>query len=337
MSRKGSQPEAQTKIGGWDGRFVVEKPVLPQGYKVVESTRGALAHEQWQEPTVCHKTTQHSRQETSRNSSTATQQQHHQYQQQQQQQQQVQYTNQNSNQYNVPISYNDPREHYVKIERAHDEHSGSIRTNSNCVNQSTTILNGNSQRVLPHQTYQNGQQIVPVNAPVQNLPTSNYIPYGNSSYVPYGSKSHASETTSQTVRNVATGNQFHSDSYATEPEILPPRWDGTFPSNYLQGRPKGNQNSSNTNSFYGFAREPEILPTTWDGTFGKSGETCMLPDRNRSATNDFYGYNSEPTILPTTWNGEFQLDPNDVRIKPERNVSDVRDYADHRNFHLRSQ
>lgn len=48
--------------------------------------------------------------------------------------------------------------------------------------------------------------------------------------------------------------------------------------------------------------------------------------------NCFSRYDSTPTVLPTAWNGQFQLDPNDVRIKPERNASDVRDYADHRRF-----
>lgn len=70
----------------------------------------------------------------------------------------------------------------------------------------------------------------------------------------------------------------------------------------------------------------------WDGKFAKSGETYLVPERNQSATNDYYGYDTTPTVLPTTWNGKFQLDPNDVRIKPERNTSDVRDYADHRRF-----
>lgn len=61
----------------------------------------------------------------------------------------------------------------------------------------------------------------------------------------------------------------------------------------------------------------------------------IFRDQHQSNTNNFYGFNTEPTILPTTWSGKFQLDPNDVRIKQERNQSDVRDYADHRNFVVR--
>jgi len=60
--------------------------------------------------------------------------------------------------------------------------------------------------------------------------------------------------------------------------------------------------------------------------------TYFFKDQHQSNTNNFYGFNTEPEILPTTWSGKFQLDPNDVRIKQERNQSDVRDYADHRNF-----
>ncbi|KAG4071575.1 hypothetical protein HA402_011729 [Bradysia odoriphaga] len=62
----------------------------------------------------------------------------------------------------------------------------------------------------------------------------------------------------------------------------------------------------------------------------------LFRDQHHSNTNNFYGFSTEPEILPTTWSGKFQLDPNDVRIKQERNQSDVRDYADHRNFVVRN-
>jgi len=62
----------------------------------------------------------------------------------------------------------------------------------------------------------------------------------------------------------------------------------------------------------------------------------LFKDQHHSNTNNFYGFSTEPTILPVSWSGKFQLDPNDVRIKPERNQSDVRDYADHRNFHVKN-
>lgn len=63
----------------------------------------------------------------------------------------------------------------------------------------------------------------------------------------------------------------------------------------------------------------------------------LFKDQHQSNANNFYGFSTEPEILPVTWSGKFQLDPNDVRIKPERNQSDVRDYADHRNFVVRNQ
>uniref|UniRef100_A0A6B2EHY5 Uncharacterized protein n=1 Tax=Phlebotomus kandelakii TaxID=1109342 RepID=A0A6B2EHY5_9DIPT len=86
------------------------------------------------------------------------------------------------------------------------------------------------------------------------------------------------------------------------------------------------------NQFYGYTAEPEVLPVTWDGTFAPSNQTYYRPGRNTSNTSEFYGFCTEPEILPVQWSGKFEMDPNDVRLKPERNQSDVRDYADHRNF-----
>jgi len=62
----------------------------------------------------------------------------------------------------------------------------------------------------------------------------------------------------------------------------------------------------------------------------------LFKDQHQSNTNNFYGFSTEPEILPVSWSGKFQLDPNDVRMKQERNQSDVRDYADHRNFVVRN-
>ncbi|GAB0095016.1 uncharacterized protein DMENIID0001_103420 [Sergentomyia squamirostris] len=86
------------------------------------------------------------------------------------------------------------------------------------------------------------------------------------------------------------------------------------------------------NKFFGYNTETEVLPVTWDGTFAGPTHSYYRPDRNQSNTSQFYGFCTEPEILPVQWSGKFELDPNDVRIKPERNNSDVRDYADHRNF-----
>ncbi|XP_055688239.1 uncharacterized protein LOC129792871 [Lutzomyia longipalpis] len=86
------------------------------------------------------------------------------------------------------------------------------------------------------------------------------------------------------------------------------------------------------NQFYGYTTEPEVLPVTWDGTFAPSTQTYYRPDRNSSNTSQFYGFCTEPEILPVQWSGKFETDPTDIRIKPERNRSDVRDYAEARNF-----
>lgn len=68
----------------------------------------------------------------------------------------------------------------------------------------------------------------------------------------------------------------------------------------------------------------------------KTGNAYLFKDQHQSNTTNFYGFNTEPEIMPVSWSGKFQLDPNDVRIKQERNQSDVRDYADHRNFVLKN-
>ncbi|XP_037948461.1 uncharacterized protein LOC119679938 [Teleopsis dalmanni] len=114
-------------------------------------------------------------------------------------------------------------------------------------------------------------------------------------------------------------------------------WDGKFlyapgTTNNVSKVRRYNQNVTDTSNFYGFNTEPTVLPTTWDGTFVKSGETRLKQERNRSDDSEYFQYNTDPTVLPTTWNGEFVLDPNDVRIKPERNFSDVRDYAEASRF-----
>jgi len=116
-------------------------------------------------------------------------------------------------------------------------------------------------------------------------------------------------------------------------------WNGKFvypdgASNNVSKVRRYNQNITDTSNFYGTSTEPTILPTTWDGTFVKSGETRMMQGRNQSDDSAYFQYNTDPTILPTTWNGQFQLDPNDVRIKPERNFSDVRDYAEAHRFRV---
>lgn len=90
------------------------------------------------------------------------------------------------------------------------------------------------------------------------------------------------------------------------------------------------------NNYFGYNTETEVLPVAWDGTFVGQGYRHK-PDRNQSSTNQFYGYSNEPTILPAQWSGKFELDPTDVRMKPERNQSNVRDYADERNFITREE
>lgn len=128
-------------------------------------------------------------------------------------------------------------------------------------------------------------------------------------------------------------NNFYG--YTTEPEVLPALWDGKFApgGGGAAYRPKPSP-YTNANNFYGYTTEPEMLPTRWDGKFAPAGpdNVYTVPERNQSMTNDFYGYNNETVVLPTEWSGKFELDASDVRVRPERNESDVRDFADHRNY-----
>lgn len=128
-------------------------------------------------------------------------------------------------------------------------------------------------------------------------------------------------------------NNFYG--YTTEPEVLPARWDGKFApgGGGAAYRPKPSP-YTNANNFYGYTTEPEVLPAQWDGKFAPAGpgNVYTVPERNQSLASDLYGFNNETVVLPTVWSGKFELDPSDVRVRPERNGSDVRDYADHRNY-----
>lgn len=160
----------------------------------------------------------------------------------------------------------------------------------------------------------------------------------------------------------ATGNKFFG--YNTETEKLPVVWDGTFVgANY---RPKQDRNRSNTDRFFAYNTETEVLPAEWSGKFQLDpNDVRIKPERNMSNVRDYADernfitaeeraaldreiaeskargddvvWSNDRNFGKTGWNGKFQLDPTDVRIKPERNMSDVRDYADARNFYERSQ
>lgn len=160
----------------------------------------------------------------------------------------------------------------------------------------------------------------------------------------------------------ATGNKFFG--YNTEREHLPVAWDGTFVGqNY---RPKGDRNQSNSDRFFSYNTETTVLPTQWSGKFELDPTDVRIkPERNNSDIRDYADdrnfitaeerealdremaeskargddvvWSNDRNFGKTGWNGKFQLDPTDVRIKPERNQSDCRDYADARNFYERTQ
>lgn len=160
----------------------------------------------------------------------------------------------------------------------------------------------------------------------------------------------------------ATGNKFFG--YHAEHEKLPVVWDGTFVG--PQYRAKGDRNQSNSDKFFAYNTETTVLPTQWSGKFQLDpNDVRIKPERNNSdyldyadernfitaeeraaldreiaeskARGDDVVWSNDRNFGKTGWNGKFQLDPNDVRIKPERNQSDCRDFADARNFYERSQ
>lgn len=167
---------------------------------------------------------------------------------------------------------------------------------------------------------------------------------------------------SKAAPKYATGNKFFG--YNTEREKLPVVWDGTFVG--PQYRARGDRNQSNTDKFFAYNTEPEVLPVEWSGKFQLDpNDVRMKPERNRTdlmdyadernfitaeeraaldremaeskARGDDVVWSNDRNFGKSGWNGKFQLDPTDVRIKPERNQSDCRDYADARNFYERRQ
>lgn len=330
MHSKRRNDDIPIKIGGWDGKFVYEKPVVKEGYELVKSTRGTLDRQTWQDG---QKVIINNNGQQAENTSSTTE-------------------RRTSTTSNHSAS---SKEHIVKIEMNAQERNTTHDTRNENVYQNT--VQDQQQRQREYQQYQQ-QHSAPNNSQGPNTPqreSTAHPSIGGYVHRPDHNASNASNLhgyTNQTEVLPAewdgkfpegylagrprpqqnTSNASNLYGYTTEPEILPARWDGKFPEGYLAGRPKPNQNRSNASNLYGFSSEPTILPTVWDGKFAKSGETYMVPERNRSDADNLYEFDTKPTVLPTTWNGQFQLDPNDVRIKPERNVSDVRDYADHRRF-----
>lgn len=82
---KRNQGDIPIKIGGWDGKFVCEKPKLKDGYEYVKPTRGTLEKQQWQEGRKeiiqkgheNHESTSHSEQTTKTSSATSTESREH--------------------------------------------------------------------------------------------------------------------------------------------------------------------------------------------------------------------------------------------------------------------
>lgn len=373
MISKRRQEDIPIKIGGWDGKFVYEKPVLKDGYELVKNTRGSLTKQQWQdghkEVINKHQETHASSHQSETRSETKTE-------------SKTESTTTSSNTQN-----DSAKEHIVKIERCDansSQNSGQTSTqmSNNVASQNSydttdlTRAQGKGYTHTPQSYVQNPGTYRPVPSTPQAFDVHGHpVQYG--APVQWNGNYGQQYVNNQSVAQQNASNAANLHGYSNETVVLPPQWDGKFPSNYLSSRPVGEQNTSNAgnihgytsqteilpprwdgsfpegynhnrsklvqnqanvqgqsnaSNFYGFSTEPTILPTQWDGKFKKSGETYLVPERNRSAANNLYGFNSEPVILPTAWNGKFELDPNDVRIKPERNVSDVRNYADHRNF-----
>lgn len=345
MNSKRRNDDIPIKIGGWDGKFVYEKPVVKEGYELVKSTRGTLDRQTWQdgEKVIIHKgqQAQNTSSTTERRSSSTSSHSSKEH------IVKIETSAKQQSAYDANTVYNNAsqdqqrqfeyqqylqRQQEQRQQQQHQFH----RVNNNSSNETTQ---NNSQGLYdqrensPHPSNDNGYVAAQRDPNASNA--SNLHGYSNVNEVlpaQWDGKFPEGYLAGRPHPQQNASNTSNLYGYTTEPEILPARWDGKFPVGYLAGRPKPNQNASNASNLYGFSSEPTILPTTWDGKFTKSGETYMVPERNRSNADNLYQFDTKPTVLPTTWNGQFQLDPNDVRMKPERNASDVRDYADHRRF-----
>lgn len=294
--------------GGWDGKFVIEKPVLREGYVLVNNNRSrhtSPAPVDFVDAAPSSSATINERRPTPANEIT------HKIQVEGSGEQ----NRSQSNHYNRPSSSSDQRS-----SNANDLYGRASHTTVLPTKWDGTFAPG-------HQAVRPKQQ--------QHTNTNNFYGYNTEPTVlpaQWDGKFAPGGVYIAKPQQHTNTNNFYG--YNTEPTVLPVAWDGKFAQG-TEVRIKPETNRSDFRSLYGVSSEPTILPTQWDGKFTNSGNpdnVYMVPERNQSMTNDFYGYNTEPEVLPVQWSGKFQTDPNDVRMIQERNASDVRDYADHRNF-----
>lgn len=304
MPRRGEK-DITIKIGsgGWDGRFTVEKPVLKEGY-VLAGRHTSPPPENNRRDSVDSAPRQP-----------------------------------NNDQQSHEIT------HKIQLEAGNNglssAQNGNYRSNADQRQSNPSNLYGRSNEttVLPTKwdgTFAKGHQAVRP-APSQHTNTNNFYGYSREPEVlpvQWDGKFAPGGVYIRKPNQHTNTNNFYG--YTTEPEILPVQWDGKFAQG-TEVRMKPDQQRSDFRSLYGVSSEPTILPAQWDGKFTTSDNpdnVYMVPERNQSQANDFYGYNNETEVLPVQWSGKFQTDANDVRILQERNASDVRDYADHRNFRV---
>lgn len=311
MPRRGEK-DIPIKIGGWDGHFVTEKPVLKPGYVLANKTN-----------IPSNTTKQGSPQQQAAVAS----------------KQNLSGQHEINHKIHIEGDTSDRRDSHSSQYASVNPHSNVEQNNSNVSNMygrssSPTILptkwdgtfakasNNGPTRIKPSQ-HTNTNNFYGYSTEPEILPAQWDGKFAPNSGGPYRPKPNPYTNT----------NNFYG--YSTEPEILPVQWDGKFAKG-TEVRIKPETNQSDFRKLYGVTSESEILPAQWDGKFtsGNPENTYYVPDRNQSMTNDFYGYTTEPEILPVQWSGKFETDPNDVRIMQERNQSDVRDYADHRNFKI---
>lgn len=89
---------------------------------------------------------------------------------------------------------------------------------------------------------------------------------------------------------------------------------------------KYKQEDSNSNNYYEFSKEATVLPVAWDGKFVTNpNDVRIKPDRNRSSSSSFYEFDTNPTVLPPCWDGTFAKS-GETRLLPERNRSNDQKY-----------
>lgn len=275
MYSKRNEDNIPIKIGGWDGKFVYEKPSLKDGYEFVKPSRGTLERQQWQEGKKeiikssyeNQKSTMDSKHTTNISSQSREHTIH------------VETEAQNFNHgQQKPYSYsnvhleNENQSGYNDQQQYHRDQQQQQQKTSDAAN-----LHGyhTETETLPPENISDASQLYGYSREPTILPAQwdGKFPEGYRSYRP------------KPDQNRSSANNMYG--FSTDPTILPTQWDGKFVKSgetFLVS----DRNQSATNNFYDYDNTPTVLPTTWNGEFQlDKNDVRIKPERNASDLRDY--------------------------------------------------